>query len=62
MKALLDDPPAKLDFQKILGEAGIDEKYLTRLTERNRYDDGSFDRVMRVFGDTLGLAYMAWFN
>lgn len=62
VKALLDDPPAKLDFQKILGDAGIDEKYLTKLTERNRYDDGSFNRVMNVFGDTLGMAYMAWFN
>jgi hypothetical protein len=61
LKAFLDDPPAKLDVAKIVNQ-GIDAKYLADLTDKNRYDDGSFDRVLRLFGDGLGMGYMAWFN
>jgi len=61
VKAFLDDPPAKLDINKILGN-GIEEKYLGKVTASNKYDDGSFTRVMRLFGDSMGIAYMAWFN
>lgn len=61
LKAFLDDPPAKLDIAKIIAK-GPDEKYLGKLTDTNRYDDGSFTRVLNLFGDTMGIAYMAWFN
>jgi hypothetical protein len=61
VRAFLDDPPAKLDVNKILGQ-GVDAKYLSKLTGENRYDDGGFNRVMALFGDSMGVAYMAWFN
>ncbi len=61
LKAFLDDPPAKLDIVKVINK-GIDEKYLAKLTDKNRYDDGSLTRVMNLFGDSMGVAYMAWFN
>ena len=61
LKAFLDDPPAKLDIAKVI-DKGIDEKYRAKLTDKNRYDDGSLLRAMNLFGDSMGIAYMAWFN
>lgn len=61
VKAFLDDPPAKLDIAKILG-GKIDPKYLAKRTDKNRFDDRAFDRVLNLFGDGLSVAYMAWFN
>lgn len=62
LRAFLDDPPAVLDVAKIIGGKGVDPKYLAELTEKNRYDDGSLGRVLGLFGDSMGVAYMAWFN
>lgn len=62
VKSFLSDPPARLDVQSIIGGKGIDLKYLAEMTKKNRFDDGAFTRVMALFGDSLGAAYMAWFN
>lgn len=62
VKAFLDDPPAKLDVGKVLSGDGIDPKYLSKLTEKNRYDAGAINRVMALFGDSMRVAYVAWFN
>ncbi len=61
LKAFLDDPPAKLDIAKVI-DRGVDAKYLAKLTDTNRYDDGSLTRAMNLFGDSMGVSYMAWFN
>lgn len=61
LKTFLEEPPAKLDIQKII-DKGVDARYQEKLTQNNRYDDDAFLRVMNMFGDSLGIAYMAWFN
>lgn len=61
LKALLDDPPTKIDFAKLL-DRRIDAKYLGKLTGKNKFDERVFDRVAALFGDSLSVAYAAWFN
>ena len=60
-KVVFDDPPAKLDINKIWKNE-IDAKYLEKLTATNRCDNDVFFRVWSMFNDSLGGAYMAWFN
>ncbi|HUR55838.1 MAG TPA: hypothetical protein VMZ71_17000 [Gemmataceae bacterium] len=58
LKTLLDNPPAELSVQKLLAN-GPDAKYL----EKGRESDfRAISRVERVFGNTLSVAYAAWFN
>lgn len=61
VKELLDHPPEKLELLKV-ANAGVDPKYLAKLTAANTFDDQALNRVMAVFGDSLAVAYAAWFN
>jgi hypothetical protein len=61
VKELLDHPPEKLELMKVAAN-GVDAKYLSKLTADNAFDDAAFRRVMAVFGDSLSVAYAAWFN
>jgi hypothetical protein len=61
LKTFLDDPPAKLEIQRIM-DKGIDDRYLGKLTDANQFDDRVFNRVMAMFGDSMRVAYAAWFN
>ncbi|MEO2089392.1 MAG: hypothetical protein ABGY75_07835 [Gemmataceae bacterium] len=61
VKELLDHPPEKLELMKVAAN-GVDAKYLSKLTADNTFDDAAFRRVMTVFGDSLSVAYAAWFN
>jgi hypothetical protein len=61
VKELLDHPPEKLELMKVAA-SGVDAKYLSKLTADNTFDDAAFRRVMTVFGDSLSVAYAAWFN
>ena len=62
LKALLDDPPARLDVVSLVASGVADAKYLGKLTDTNRFDDRVFARVSALFGDSLSVAYAAWFN
>ena len=58
LKTLLEDPPEQFDFDAI-GKGGPAAKYL------EKGDEVKLDvllRVVRVFGDSLSVAYAAWFN
>lgn len=61
VKELLDHPPEKLELMKVAA-SGVDAKYLSKLTADNTFDDAAFRRVMRLFDDSLSVAYAAWFN
>lgn len=61
VKELLDHPPEKLELIKV-ANAGVDPKYLAKLTAENTFDDQALNRVMRLFDDSLAVAYAAWFN
>jgi hypothetical protein len=58
LKAVLTDPPAELSVQKLLAD-GPDGKYLERGRE---CEFRAIGRVERIFGNTLSVAYAAWFN
>jgi hypothetical protein len=61
LKELLDHPPTKLELMKV-AQVGIDAKYLTKMTADNKFDDQAMNRVMLLFGDSMSVAYAAWFN
>lgn len=58
LKKLLDDPPPRFDFDAI-GKAGPAAKYLENGT---LVDLAVIARIAQVFGDSLSVAYAAWFN
>lgn len=60
-KALLDDPPAQLNFKKIKDD-GIDAKYLEAKGNKKEFDIGALFAVAQIFTDPLAVAYAAWFN
>ncbi|HUQ72815.1 MAG TPA: hypothetical protein VM165_25025 [Planctomycetaceae bacterium] len=59
LKLVLDDPPAKFDWNKLRSDPPAD-KYL----DRTRPDMNliAFLRVTGVFQNSLGVAYAVWFN
>jgi hypothetical protein len=58
LKTLLDDPPARFDFDTIV-KAGPAPKYLEAGQDVNL---NVVFRLVTVFGDSLSVAYAAWFN
>ena len=58
LRTLLDDPPERFDFDAI-GKAGPAAKYLEQGQEVNL---NVLFRLANVFGDSLSVAYAAWFN
>ena len=58
LRTLLDDPPERFDFDAIMRN-GPAAKYL------EKGEEVGLDvilRVGRVFGDSMSVAYAAWFN
>jgi hypothetical protein len=58
LKKLLDDPPEKLDGD-LIRKNGVAAKYLEKGVE---VDTRALSRIATVFGDSLSVAYAAWFN
>jgi hypothetical protein len=58
LQKLLDDPPAKIDLDW-LTKNGVPAKYLQKGPEVNAQ---AIFRAATVFGDSLSVAYAAWFN
>ncbi len=58
LQKLLDDPPAKIDWNWLV-KNGVPAKYLQKGPEVNVQ---AILRIATVFGDSLSVAYAAWFN
>jgi hypothetical protein len=59
LQAVLDDPPAKFDWNRLRSESPA-EKYLA--TNQPDMNIIALFRVGSVFQNSLGVAYAAWFN
>src|SRR5262249_35852509 len=58
LQKLLDDPPARFDWNALM-KNGVPGKYLQKGPEVNMQ---AILRVGTIFGDSLSVAYAAWFN